>query len=484
MHTQTPTSERLGSAGRPRPWRKPVLAFVASLFAVITGVGVAGYLLGGGESAGPADTALASTTDPTPTTTTPPSTSTDAPAAPTTTPVATPTTTAAPSDELSDGLLDPFAGNTRLTVSPDGGFVAVYWLESNHELRMLRCRDASCAAPETIVLGLVEPVIVEGDEYGPFPEDIAFRPDGEPIVLVRGGDTGEDFALYACEGPDCSVILTGPFDKAGAIRDPRLAVATDGNPRIVYFDPDDRALKFAVCGDPVCEIGSRETSALQDDIHLPYQSSIRIEPNGQTFLEYDTGEVITQARVAVCADDRCSAEPTIFTFDDAVMPRTTALDDNRFLVWYRSGPDMLGEGDAVSDVAALEAWDLIVTECDATGCGEAQRIDVGPEVLRSWSVGGRDEFRLLQTSNETFLVHSYWSSQECGVLLDAATIDLQTGTIGRELGTYRIDGFATAVTDDDELLLLLQEARGELRVINLGDDVPEAAPLPHECASS
>jgi hypothetical protein len=483
MRTQTPTTERLGSAGTPRRSRKPVLAFVVSLFAVITGLGVTGYLLGGGESTSPADTAPASSSDPTPATTTPPTSSADAPAAPTTTPVATPTTTAASSGEIPAGPFDPFAWNTRLAVSPDGGFVAVYWSESNHELRMYRCRDAVCAAPETIVLGLVEPVIVEGDELGPYPEEIVFRPDGSPIVLVQGGDAGQDFTLYACDDPDCSSILTAPFDEASGIREPRLAVAPDGNPRIVYFDLDDESLKLAVCADSVCEIGFRATSTVQVGIHIPYQLAIRIEPDGRTFFEYDTGETTTQARVAVCADDRCSAGPTIFTFDDGIMPRTTALDDNSFLVWYRSGPAMLGEGDTVSDAAALEAWDLVVTECTAAACGEAQQIDVGSKVLEWWFVGGRDELRLLLTSDETFLVHSYWSSYECGVLLDAATIDLQTGTIGTELGTYMIDTFTAAVTDDDEPLLLFQDAGGELRLINLDDDTPEPnAPLPN-CSS-
>jgi hypothetical protein len=481
------TSDELDSvyieseAGRvraPHPaWRR-AFAF-GSAFVLILGLGVIGFLLGGRQAV-----ELANDVAPTVVSTVPPSRSatpdtTIEPVAPPTTVLSTPlpsTTPESPSATVPAAVLaDGFTWQTYFVIDPDGGFAAAFFSEVDDAVKLMRCPDLSCTESSAIVVpGTGSVPDEQHGELAPVIEDLALRPDGSPIVIVS---TMESSTIHACADPDCASIETAVFGESEevAVGTPRLAVAEDGLLRIAYADFDARSLKLAVCEDPLCE--SRSAVTIHDDILIPGETSIHIEDDGRLFVGYEImreGQLFT-ATIAVCTDDACSTEPAISTFEDAVKPRWTMIDDEAFLTWYRSGPEIVAEGDL--DVSAmLDAWDLMVAECDTAGCGEARQIEVGWELLQAWG-GFSTDLRLLQTpSGQVVAIYGYWSPDHCAQLLKVVTLEPQAGTMGTELGTYVGGPFSVSVTSDTELLLAYQGAEGEVHIV----EIPTTAPGPAE----
>lgn len=477
----------VGAARSPIPvWRR-AFAF-GYAFLLILALGVIGFLLGGREAADLADDVA-----PTVISTMPPSTS----APPSTTmelagPLTTVPSTPLPStpDSLSTTvpaaiLADGFTWQTLLAIDPEGGFAAAYFSEIDDAVTLLRCTDFGCSEASVIVLpGTGSVADEQHGELVPLIEDLVLDRDGSPIVMV----SGETPTIHTCADPDCTSIETSVFGESDEVAagTPRLAIARDGLPRIAYADMSARAVKLAVCRDPLCEIDSRVTVTIHDDILIAGEVSIRIEADGRLFVGYETmrEDRPFQATIAVCSDDACSTEPVLFTFDDAVKPRWTRVDDGGFLAWYRSGPEIIGEGDL--DVSALlDGWDLMVAECDDVGCGEGERIEVGWDLLMAWG-GFRSDLRLLETpSDQVFAVYGYWSPDRCAQLIEVVTLEPQSGTMGTELGTYVGGRFAASATSDTKLLVVYQGAEGELHVVEVPAMAPGPAdgdlPLPEEC---
>ncbi len=369
---------------------------------------------------------------------------------------------------------------------------------------MLRCTDPGCVEPpDIVILGSVGSVVThDGEVFWPAGLDMALRPDGSPIVIVEHPDRA--FAtIYACTDPACATVQIADFGDEDSCSEsdgnpcPRLdfaqiAIAPDGMPRIVYFSRGAAGLPrlmFAICGDPLCELDSRSTVTIDDDIGGFARPSIRIESDGQVLIGYYTdmedGDGLSQARIAVCMDGSCSPGPTILTFDDAVEPRTTASDNGEFLAWYRSGPLNLFEG-KLDVPAILENWEIRVAVCNRTSCGEARRVEAGWELLMSWT---RDP-RLLRTPDGTVAVaFRYWSPDQCAALLELATLDPQRGMVGTELGTYVYAGSSfDSVMRNGALLVVFGGEGGGLHLVEMPLTEPSPidadSPLSDRCATS
>lgn len=379
------------------------------------------------------------------------------------------------------GPLDPDAWQTRWGVAPDGGFAAVYWHEADDEVRILRCKDATCTgSPEVVILGSVEPVSVEGEELGPYPVDLVFRPDGSPVVLMSGGESGAELSLYACKDQDCSDILTAPFDEGVRPTYGKLAVAPDGGLRVLYVDTETESLNLAVCADPVCEV-IHSTMIVEQGIQIPSVPGIRIAPDGRTFIEYERDGASVQARVAVCNNPECSDGPTIFAFEDAMTPRTMLSDDGRFFIWYRSGPFMIPDGD-MDPEAISDSFRLMIAECNATACQQAQPVDVGWQTLWAW--GTREDLRLLGTPDGAFVVPQYWSPSSCDFLFEVAKVNLETRTVDIVMGPTVGMPDAAADTSNGEPVLLRVSDDGKVSMINLSEVAPsESGPMVSKCTT-
>jgi len=363
---------------------------------------------------------------------------------------------------LSELTIAPLEWRTQIVLDPTGGLIAVYWDEAEGSIKMQRCSDPECMSTRDIVtLGPAQTQFIEGEDYGPSAESIAFTPDGTPIVVMREGD-GETFTIYACTDSSCESVLMSPFNETPqtweqGINAPTVAVGGDQMPRVAYWDRAESALMLAVCGDLVCSPERRSTVVVDDDIRLSLiQISLQVLPDGRAFLGYNTviQHVSHSAKVAVCSDDSCSNVPIIHTFERAVAPRVAFGEDGSFFVWYRSGPEMVPEGD-VDPEPILRDFGLMVVECDDAGCDVPKLIESEWELLFVWGFD-QGRMRMLQTSEQTFFVYAHWSSESCDYILEMVAFDSESGVTGpvlKQIEPYLLTG---SVTENGRAVVVYQ----------------------------
>lgn len=382
-------------------------------------------------------------------------------------------------------MTPPILWTTRTVLDPLGGLTAVYWDEDEGSIKMQRCSDPECVSPRDLVtLGPASTLYVEGEDYGPSLESIAFTPDGTPIVLIREAD-GESFTIYACSDSRCDSVSTSPFHVQErpmtgepGIGGPRIAVASDGMPRVAYWDRDAMALVLAVCDDLICSPEKRSIVTVHDDVDIPgRQISLQILPDGRTFFGYGTSveRISHSATVAVCSDDVCSNSPTIHTFEDAITPRITFGEDGAFFIWYRSGPESVPEYD-LDPEPILRDFDLVVAECDDSGCQAPNIIETGWEPLFAWGFS-QDSVRLLQITEQTFFAYVLWSSESCDYVLEIVAFDVESGATG--LAREHIEPYlwTGSVTEDGQAVVVYQSGDA-LHSINIQSDLLDSSAGP------
>lgn len=445
-------------------WRRG-LAF-GSAFLLVLGLGSVSVLLSDRtESARPGD--VVTTLPPPPTTSALPSTtgSRSTTTATTDSPPPTPAPEP-PTPDATEGFFQLNEGS-GFPIAPgvtdsDGRLVMAYWSQEEHAMMLLRCADPSCIGPSEIAkIASLDTFWYEGEAHPPYLDDMALRPDGSPIVIIQSADSLSHM-IYACADPGCSTIEAAPLDIPAAFWQPQLAIAPDGLPRIVYgtvnFGRGD--LEMAVCRDAVC--GSSSTVRIEAGVVVQSNPLIRIEPDGRLLIGYTTGgfgDDRYEVKIAVCADDSCARGPTLVTIDDAHAPRITTGLDGSFFVWYRRGPR---EMDGALDVnAILEGWDLMVASCDSGGCGIPERVEVPWALLSSWE----DAKLVTMPDGNVAAVYSYWSSDDCALLLDVAQLDPVLGTVNAEFGHYPGEEIvASEVSPNGSLAMVILDDAGTLHL--------------------
>lgn len=467
-----------GGSLRPR-----LIAFAAT-FAVIVALGVIGLLIGSGEPTDPADDppSPVSSTVSAPTTSVPPPATTTPIPAPSTTLAEQPMVTTPPPTTLADGTtmlasLVPL-GSVEAAIDAEGRLVAAYWAKA---LVVVRCEERDCRGETRVATVAEAPSFQQEGETVPgvIVGDIALRSDDSPIIVASHPQTGSA-TVYVCSDPVCTSVRR--LDFGGQVRLPQLVIAPDGLVRIVYVEGSSGQLKLATCGDPLCETGIASTITI-DEAPIPTEPSIEIDSEGQIIVGYtvEVNDGSTEARVAVCRDDSCSGEPV--TFQNAATPRISTSQEGGFNVWYRSGPWMLGEGDAPEESAVLDAWDLMMADCDSAGCGEATRIDTDWRLLWSWT----GHAHLHATPDGTVAVaYQHFSSEVCSQLVNMVTLEIKPGSPSIDLGSYQPGGYLLdTVTRDESVLLISTGDDGRLRLREVSSTDPgntSPSPVP-QCAS-
>jgi len=445
-----------------RPSLQPRLIAFAATFALIVALGVIGFLIGTGETTDPADDPppTVSSTLPAPTTSIPP------PA--TTTPIPPPATTLAeqatvpPTTQVvgTTGFPGPAPrGWLEAAIDEEGRLVVTYWAPSSEALVMIRCEDGDCGGESHIATVAEVPSFQHDGEAEPgvMVGDIALRQDGSPIIVASHPEPGSA-TVYVCSDPFCTNVRTLDFGEQ--VDRPQLVIAPDGLVHIVYYEMSSNQLRLATCGDPLCESGIVSVITI-DDAPIPTEPSIRIDSEGQIIVGYtvEVGNGSTEARVAVCRDNSCPAEPVIF--ENAATPLISTSREGLFNVWYRSGPWTLGEGDAPEESTVLDAWNLMVADCDSTGCGDPRSVEANWRLLWSWI----NDAHLHATSDATAAVaFQYFSSDACSEVMMVVTLQTESGKPSINLDNYQPGGYLLdSVSREESVGLIFTGADGRLQ---------------------
>jgi hypothetical protein len=166
--------------------------------------------------------------------------------------------------------------------------------------------------------------ITEGENYNCAPIDstndvgqytsIAIGTDGNPVISYYD-NTDKTLKVYHCTDTSCSSGDDYTVDSpggAGAGQYSSIAIGTDGNPVISYYDYANYALKVYHCTNPSCSSGDANTVDDPAVSTVGYYTSIAIGTDGYPVIAYqDTTDF--NLKVAKCNDQACYGQNETIT---------------------------------------------------------------------------------------------------------------------------------------------------------------------------
>ncbi|MBI2514777.1 LamG domain-containing protein, partial [Candidatus Wolfebacteria bacterium] len=171
-------------------------------------------------------------------------------------------------------------------------------------LRLMICNNISCSSSSSVTIST---------NVYPGLHSLVLAPDDTPRFAVPqfGGNT---YNFYKCNNTDCSggnftnnafdsgVVVNGVMTKAS------MALGSDGNARIAYYDETNTRLKFAKCNDATCSTSTISVVDSQAGFDIGSLPSMALGPDGFARISYNTGS--STLRFARCLNDACSSVAT------------------------------------------------------------------------------------------------------------------------------------------------------------------------------
>ncbi len=196
---------------------------------------------------------------------------------------------------------------TSVAIGTDGNPVISYYDSTNGDLKVAKCANPSCTGTATLT------AVDTADTVGEF-TSLAIGPDGNPVISYRDTTNG-DLKVAKCANPACTGAGTiTAVDTAGSVgQSTSLAIGPDGNPVISYYDSTNLDLKVAKCANPTCT-GAATITAVDTAGNVGEFTSIAIGTDSNPVISYfDTGDL----EVAKCPNPACTGVATMTAVDTA-----------------------------------------------------------------------------------------------------------------------------------------------------------------------
>jgi hypothetical protein len=193
-------------------------------------------------------------------------------------------------------------GFTSIAIGLDGNPIISYTDATNGDLKVAACTNPTCTTATTITA-----IDTTGD-VGWY-TSIAIGTNGNPIISYIDG-TNADLKVAACTNPTCTTATDiTAIDTTGDVGwHTSIAIGLDGNPIISYTDGTNGDLKVAACTNPTCTTSTTIT-AIDTTGNVGYHTSIAIGTNGNPIISYfDFDE--WDLKVAACTNPTCSTSTT------------------------------------------------------------------------------------------------------------------------------------------------------------------------------
>ncbi len=269
-----------------------------------------------------------------------------------------------------------------LAIGTDGNPVIIF---GGHPVSLVRCTDRICAGGDESVQEINGTFCGAGGGT-----DVAINANGLPIVTQKNGGCVSDGILnvVTCFDPSCAAPNeSGPnFDVDGSGAFNSVAIGTDGNPVVSYYDnlPEGN-LKVLHCDDPVCDGTDDTINVVASAGDVGQYTSIAIGKNGNPVIAY-YDVTNHDLKVARCNDKACAggneAISTVESTGDVGEFASLAIgvDGNPVIAYYKRS-----------------TGDLRVARCNDPACvgGNEKRStvsaagDVGPYASLGIGLDGR-----------------------------------------------------------------------------------------------
>lgn len=201
-------------------------------------------------------------------------------------------------ERLFEGLLIDdsinYAYDLDIAVGNDGNPVIVYEDRGEEDLIFYKCNDPMCTSGTRRNLGYSEHSSTLDVEIGA---------DGNPVIAYKRNTW---LAVYKCDNVDCSSgSYRNVYSNTGAYSYISLAIGSDNNPVISYYDDDSDDLNIYKCNDSSCSGGIQRRLDYSTS-NIGQYTSIAIGSDGYPIISYKdaTGRDLEFYK---CEDINCSS---------------------------------------------------------------------------------------------------------------------------------------------------------------------------------
>ena len=238
--------------------------------------------------------------------------------------------------------------DSSMTIGTDGNPVISYFDNTNNDLKFIHCTTIDCSIFD-------DPIILDSNDAVGRDSSIAIGTDGNPVISYRDS-TSADLKIIHCTSLDCQTFDTPVVldDQNSVGFDSSLAIGTDGNPIVSYFDNTSADLKIVHCTSLDCS--TYNTSIILDSHGIVGRdSSIAIGTDGNPVISY-TDDTFGNLKIIHCLNVSCTSRDTPVVLDNSeatgVTPSVAIGVDGYPIVSYF---------DALTS-------DLKIVHCNAVNC--------------------------------------------------------------------------------------------------------------------
>ncbi|MEZ4664061.1 MAG: PxKF domain-containing protein [Caldilineaceae bacterium] len=178
-----------------------------------------------------------------------------------------------------DGGVDSVGTDSSLALDSDGRPVISYYDDSNFDLKLVRCGDVACSSGNTIQ-------IVDGPADVGSNSALALDSNGYPVISYYD-ESNINLKFVHCGDATCS--SGNSFQTLDSTRYAgfysSLTLDRNGNPVIAYLELTNQSLKLIHCGDATCSSGNilQSVDPIGDQ---PSSTSLALDSNGNPVISY------------------------------------------------------------------------------------------------------------------------------------------------------------------------------------------------------
>lgn len=271
-------------------------------------------------------------------------------------------------ETIEEGNLSARGEYSSLQISANGKPVVAWYDTINDDLAFARCPNIDCSGDDVL-----RTLDGSAEDTG---RDVSMVLDANGLPRIAYVNTTQHSLQFAgCEGPAClNVAITevddDPVNSLGT--DTQMVIGTDGLPVIVYLDTSADAVLVAKCIDVDCSPGAQlNTLATQVPTTIGVSPSIAIGTNGNPVISYFDEDDLA-LKIARCNDSACVTPATITPIDDV-----SNVDAGRYSSIAIRPDGMPVISYQYRDLGGAGGSGLRVAECTTVDCtGEVRIIDI------------------------------------------------------------------------------------------------------------